>query len=246
MLNDRLDAIAARLLAARREGVRIALAASEVPQDFEQGFAIQDRVVAALASAVIGWKVMPVANGPVIYAPILQSGQVREGGTWTVVGGEPAGLELEIAFRLSRSVPPEAADAEILQAVAAAHVVFELCQSRIADPAKQPRHVMLADCIANAGIVIGSEIPDWRRRDLKARPGRLFVDGKVYVEGASLDPVAALLMLPAAMARRGRRLEAGQIVITGSLIGMNWLTGRHELKGVIDDCGEVAVTLAAA
>jgi len=24
------------------------------------------------------------------------------------------------------------------------------------------------------------------------------------------------------------------IVITGSLIGMNWLTGRHELEGIID------------
>ena len=48
------------------------------------------------------------------------------------------------------------------------------------------------------------------------------------------------------MARRGRGIEADQIVITGSLIGMNWLTGRHELKGVIEGCGEVGITLAAA
>jgi 2-keto-4-pentenoate hydratase len=246
MRNDRLDTIATRLLAARHQSARISLAASETPKDFEEGFAIQERVVAALASPVIGWKVMPVANGPVIYAPILQSGRVAEGGTWTVVGGEPAGLELEIAFRFDRSVAPDATEGEILAAVAAAHVVFELCQSRIADPGKQPRHVMLADSIANAGIAVGSEIPAWRTQDLKARPGRLLVDGRVHVEGASVDPVAALLMLLPAMARRGRRLEAGHIVITGSLIGMNWLTGRHDLKGVIDGCGEVAIALAAA
>jgi 2-keto-4-pentenoate hydratase len=134
----------------------------------------------------------------------------------------------------------------VLDAVAAAHVVFELCQSRIADPGKQPRHVMLADCIANAGIVVGPEIAGWRSQDLKARPGRLLVDGKVHVEGKSVDPIGALQMLPPALTARGKSLAAGQIVITGSLIGMNWLTGRHELKGVIDDLGEVAIQLAAA
>jgi hypothetical protein len=27
---------------------------------------------------------------------------------------------------------------------------------------------------------------------------------------------------------------------------MNWLVGRHDLKGIIDGCGEVAMTLLAA
>ncbi len=246
MPNERLPGIAARLLAARRQGARISLSVAEMPRDFEEGFAIQERIVPELASAIIGWKVMPVANGPVIYAPILQSGRVEANGTWTVVGSEPAGLELEIAFRFGRAVAPDASPEQVLDAVAAAHVVFELCQSRIAEPATLPRHVQLADCIANAGIVVGAEIAGWRDKDLSGRPGRLLVDGKLHAEGKSLDPVAALLLLPPAMARRGRRIEPDQIVITGSLIGMNWLTGRHQLKGVIEGCGEVAITLAAA
>jgi 2-keto-4-pentenoate hydratase len=134
----------------------------------------------------------------------------------------------------------------VLDAVAAAHVVFELCQSRLTDPGKQPRHVMLADCIANAGIVVGPEIAGWRNEELKARPGRLLVDGKVHMEGKSVDPIDALQMLPPALSARGKRLVAGEIVITGSLIGMNWLTGRHALMGVIDGLREVAVGLAAA
>jgi 2-keto-4-pentenoate hydratase len=246
MSSDRLGAIADRLVAARRQGARIALAGPDVPKDYEEGFAIQDKVVAALGSPVIGWKVMEVPAGPVIFAAILQSGRVIPGGTWNVVGKEPAGIELEIAFRMGRDVPAGASAAQVLDAVAAAHVVFELCQSRLADPGKQPRHVMLADCIANAGIVIGPEIADWRGQDLKARPGRLLVDGKAHVEGKSVDPIGALQLLPPAMAARGKKLGSGQIVITGSLIGMNWLTGRHALKGVIDGCGEVAIGLAAA
>ena len=53
-------------------------------------------------------------------------------------------------------------------------------------------------------------------------------------------------MLPPALAARGKALSAGQIVITGSLIGMNWLTGRHDLKGIIAGLGDVAIKLAAA
>jgi 2-keto-4-pentenoate hydratase len=246
MSQDRLAAVADRLVAARRQGARVALAGGDAPADFEEGFAIQDKVVAALASPVIGWKVMAVPQGPVIFAPILQSGRVAAGGTWEVVGREPAGIELEIAFRLGRDVAPDATPAQVLDAVAGAHTVFELCQSRIAEPAKQPRHVMLADCIANAGLVVGPEIAGWRSQNLKERAGRLLVDGKVHVEGKSADPIAALQMLLPALAPRGKSLAAGQIVITGSLIGMNWLTGRHELKGVIDDLGEVAIQLAAA
>jgi 2-keto-4-pentenoate hydratase len=246
MSEDRLAAIADRIVAARRQGARIALGAAEVPSGFEEGFAIQDKVVAALDSSVIGWKVMAVPDGPVIFAPILQSGCVPAGGTWKIAGKEPAGIELEIAFRLGRNVPAGASPQQVLDAVETAHVVFELCQSRLADPGKQPRHVMLADCIANAGLVVGPEIPGWRSENLKERAGRLLVDRKVHVEGKSADPTGALLMLPPALAARGKRLAAGQIVITGSLIGMNWLTGRHDLRGVIDGAGEVAIGLAAA
>ena len=246
MAKDRLSSICDRLVAARREGARIPLVGADAPVDYEEGFAIQDRVVAALNSPTVGWKVMPVPQGPVIFAPILQSGRVPAGGTWEVVGREPAGIELEIAFRLGRDVPAEAAPEEVIAAVESAHVVFELCQSRIADPGSQPRHVVLADCIANAGLVVGSEILAWRTQDLRARAGRLLVDGKLYVEGKSVDPLAALQLLAPAMTARGKSLAAGQIIITGSLIGMNWLTGNRELKGIIDGLGEVAIRLAAA
>lgn len=246
MSQQRLAAIAERIVTARRQGARIALGATELPGDFEEGFAIQDLVVAALAAPPAGWKVMPVANGPVIFAPILQTGVVSPGGTWSVVGKQAAGIELEIAFKFGRDMPPGATPQQVLDAVASAHVVFELCQSRLADPGNLPRHVMLADCIANAGLVVGPEIAGWRTLELKEKPGRLLVDGKMHVEGKSVDPVGALQLLLPALSPRGKRLTAGQVVITGSLIGMNWLTGRHDLKGVIDGLGEVAIGLAAA
>lgn len=245
MGQDRLSAIAERLVSARRQGARIELGTAETPEDFEEGFAIQDKVVAALGSPVIGWKVMQVPNGPVIFAPILRSGRVEAGATWTVTGKHPAGIELEIAFRIGRDLPAGATSQQVLDAVDGAFVVFELCQSRLAEPGTHPRHVVLADCISNTGIVAGDEIAGWRTLSLKERAGRLLVDGRVHVEGRSSDPVAALEILPPAMAARGKHLAAGDLVITGSLIGINWLTGRHALEGTIEGLGSVAIKLAA-
>ncbi|MGD9806088.1 MAG: 2-keto-4-pentenoate hydratase [Hyphomicrobiaceae bacterium] len=243
MPNDRLDAIAKRLAEARRQGARIAL--EDAPRDYDEGFAVQDRVVAMLGEPVVGWKVIEVPNGPVVFAPLLAGGLLPVNQTWRVAGEEPAGIELEIAYRMGRDVTGDATQSQLLDAVASAHVVFELCQSRISDPANVPRHIGIADCISNSGIVVGSQISGWRDKDLKAIPGRLYVDDKVRIEGKSVDPVRALTVLAPALAAHGKALKAGHVVITGSLIGMNWLTGHHTIRGEIDGCGDVAGAVAA-
>jgi 2-oxo-3-hexenedioate decarboxylase/2-keto-4-pentenoate hydratase len=244
MPDDRLNAIAERLTSARRAGARIAL--DDSPRDYEEAFQVQDRIAANLGEAVVGWKVNELPDGSAAFAPILSSGVVPPNGTWNVAGREPAGIELEIAFRMGRDVPGDATEDEILDAVASAHVVFELCQSRLAKPETVPRHVALADFISNAGIVVGETFTGWRERPLQAVPGRLFVDGRLHIEGKSADPLRALSVLPSGLAARGKTLRAGHIVITGSLIGMKWLTGRHTARGDIDGCGSVVAAVAAA
>lgn len=243
MTEERLNAIASRIASARRQGARITL--DDPPRDFEEGFAVQNSVVAMLGEPVIGWKVIEVPSGPVIFAPLLAGGQVPAGGTWQVSGGNPAGIELEIAFRMAGDVPATATPEQIVDAVGSAHVVFELCQSRVQAPEPVPRHLMLADCILNSGIVVGAEFKDWRKRDLRGIPGRLIVDGKVHKEGKSVDPIRALHVLAPALAAHGKALKAGHIVITGSLIGMNWLEGQRALRGEIDGCGLVEARLDA-
>ena len=243
MSDQRIETLANRLAEARRAGARIELA--DPPHDYEEGFAVQDRVVALLGEPVMGWKVIEVPGGPVVFAPLLAGGQVPASGSWQPKGHEPAGIELEIAFRMARDVPGNATPDQILDAIGSAHVVFELCQARIRNPEKLPRHVALADCILNAGIVVGAEFGGWRGRDLKGIPGRLLVDGKPHVEGKSVDPIRAIQVLPAALASRGKALRSGQVVITGSLIGMNWLTRRHAIRGEIDGCGTVEAHVAA-
>jgi 2-keto-4-pentenoate hydratase len=244
MTDSRIETIARQLADARRAGSRIALA--DAPRDFDDGFAVQDRVVAMLGEPVIGWKVIEVPGGPVIFAPLLAGGLLPGGATWQVHGGQPAGLELEIAFRMARDVPKGATGEAVLDCVGSAHVVFELCQCRRTEPASVPRHVGLADCISNSGVMIGDAFTGWRERDLKAVPGQFMVDGKLHIEGQSVDPIRALEVLAPALEAHGKALQAGHIVITGSLIGMNWLTGSHTLEGKIDGCGSVRGRVSTA
>ncbi len=243
-MTDRIAAAARDLTAARRAGRRIRLA--DPPRDIEEAFAVQDRVVAELGEPVIGWKMNELPQGVVVFAPVLAGGLVPAGGTWTVPGSEPAGIELEIAFRMARDVPPGADAATVLDCIGSAHVVFELCQSRNADPDQVPRHVALADCILNSGIVVGPSFGGWRDRELKGIGGRLLVDGQLLKDGRSVDPIREISVLPAALEARGKSLRAGHVVITGSLIGINWLNGRRALRGEIDGCGVVEANVAAA
>ena len=240
---DTMSAFAEHIVAARRKGARVAVPA-DAPRTHDDAFAAQDQSVSALDSPAIGWKVIELPSKEVIFAPLLASGIVPPGGTWKAAGGEPAGIELVIAFHMGADVAPGATAEQIMAAIASAHVVFELCQSRFKDPDSLTQEIKLADCILNAGLVLGPKF-DWSKRDLRNISGRLLVDGKLHKEGKSVDPVRAIQVLAPAMAKRGRKLAKGQTVITGSLIGMNWLTGRHQLNGLIDGCGEVAISLEA-
>ncbi len=244
MSTDKMSGFAEHIVAARRKGARFAVPAAEAPRSLEEAFVAQDKAVAALASPAIGWKVIELPSKEVIFAPLLASGVVPPGGTWKVAGGEPAGIELEIAFHMGADVAPGASAEQIMAAIESAHVVFELCQSRFKDPDSLSQEIKLADCILNAGLVLGPKF-DWSKKDLRNISGRLLVDGKLHKEGKSVDPVRAIQVLAPAMAKRGKKLAKGQTVITGSLIGMNWLTGKHQLRGVIDGCGEVAISLEA-
>jgi 2-keto-4-pentenoate hydratase len=52
-------------------------------------------------------------------------------------------------------------------------------------------------------------------------------------------------VLAPALTARGKALEAGHVVITGSLIGMNWLTGHRAIRGEIEGFGAVDANVEA-
>jgi 2-keto-4-pentenoate hydratase len=216
-------AIAAALTAARAGGDPVSPHAP--PPDLATAYAVQ-AAVAAAHGGIAGWKGGPADPAAARASPIL-AGQVRPsparfaGAAMRIIG-----VEAEIAFVMARGFaagPAPGADA-VLDAVAAAHVAIEVCDTRIepwrdADPLWK-----LADCQSNLGLVLGDAIPGWRTHDFAAQHARLHADGALIGGRDDLppsgDPRSVLVAVVQHLVERREGIRPGAAVTTGSWTGM--------------------------
>jgi 2-keto-4-pentenoate hydratase len=131
-------------------------------------------------------------------------------------------LECEVALILGREldgavgVSPEAAAA----AVATCHIACELVDNRYGDPSATGAPSLIADDWFNVSFVLGSASPNWRALDLKNLHGTIQIDG-IIATGHSAnvpDAITSLCWLAGKLAQSGRKLDAGEIVMTGSVV----------------------------
>ncbi len=152
-----------------------------------------------------------------------------------------AGLEFEIAVRLARDLVPAGrvlGPAEVAEAVDAVCPAFEIIDDRHADYGNLEILSLIADNAWNAGIVLGDFVRPWP--DLAAIEGIVSADGKVVDRGFGRDvlghPFHSVAWLAAHLARRGTKLRAGDIVMTGSLALTKFpdrtCTYRFDLSGL--------------
>src|SRR5262249_13523806 len=105
----------------------------------------------------------------------------------------------------------------VAPAVAAALPAFELIEDRKADYARTEALSLIVENCWNGGVVTATP-KHLRLDDLLGITGRLTLGGKLVGEGDAEDSCATLAWLANHVAERGRDLNAGMIVITGSVI----------------------------
>ena len=136
-------------------------------------------------------------------------------------------IEAEIAFLMKRPVSGGATRGEVLAATARVAPSLEILDTRILrrDPATGvPRRVVdtISDNAANAGIVLGSERHRPESVDLRWVGVIVKRDGEVEETGLGAavldDPVNGVVWLANRLANSGQRIQAGDIVLTGSFI----------------------------
>lgn len=181
-------------------------------------------MVAALSDAIGGWKIG--AGSPdetPLYAPIPAEGIHASGVTLSIADFPTALIEAEIAFRLRRDLPPRSAPYDAATVAAAVEMLpaLEIYRSRFHDPnaASQPEN--LADCLANAGLVVGDPAAGSVQDPTPSWDIDLVIDGGTR-EGRALrhpvgDPRRLVVWLANELAGRGEMLRAGQVVTTGAL-----------------------------
>ncbi len=155
--------------------------------------------------------------------------------------------EFELAVRVGRTLAKkstpwtrEEVRAEVMEAMAA----YELIEDRNAVYKETKPTTLIADNAWNAGIVLGKPIALARSVELDGIAGRLSKPSGAR-EGKTDDPMGALAWVANLAADRGRPLQAGQVVITGSVIPTLPMAAGERFVFELDGIGTVEMTGAA-
>ena len=241
------DPLVAQLLAARNGGAKLPASAGE-GLTRARVFAVQHAVAARLGS-VGGFKVACPPDAPIVIAPIMARDIYQTPAEIAVPAGEELGIELEYAFRLiARPPDPNVPDFEPrLRAAVELLPAFELVQSRLADPKGAGVALKMLDNQLNGAVVLGAPRRDWEGIDVTRAEARLVLGGETLLDGAARvpggDAFATLCELARALGGHCGGLQLGQVVITGSLNGLPWITPPTTAEGHISGLSEVAMTL---
>jgi len=162
------------------------------------------------------------------------------------------GIETEIALRLGDDMPPGSAGGSwrdrVAGAVESCIAAIELLEDLHHDYKRLSAPAMVAGNVWNAGIVIGAPVVDWRRLDLAQLTARLSINGREIGQGKGGDvmgnPLNALAWLAEVRAAARTPLRRGAIVMTGSMVPIQFLSAGDRAVVEVEGLGiaELVVT----
>jgi 2-keto-4-pentenoate hydratase len=156
-------------------------------------------------------------------------------------------VECELAVRMAKTLPKKEAPytrEEVRAAIGAIMPAFELIEDRKAVYKECKAYTLIADNAWNGGIVLGAPVTVPVEKDLNGLKGKLDT-GKETREGLTDDPMGALAWLATLAAGRNRPLQAGMVVITGSLIPTLPIDVGQRFAFEIEGLGKVEMTATA-
>lgn len=253
-----VEAVADALRVAELRGLPIAPVSSTWPGlTVEDAYAIQSanvRCRLAAGGRVVGHKIgltseamqqMLGVDEP-DYGRLFEDCVLRSGVELAYDGLIAPRIEPEIAFVLAHDLRgPDVTPAQALAATAYVVPALEVIDSRIAD-----WKITLVDTVADnascARVVLGERRTAPADVAMAAVMAQLRVDGRVVQEGAGAavlgHPATAVAWLANAVARFGVALEAGQVILPGSLTAAVPIEAGNHVEADFGDLGAVEVT----
>ena len=241
---ERLSAAAVLLIAARRDGARIALGPCR-PGTLVDAEAIQRATRAALGDRACGWKLGRLGQ---VYSAPMPADAMREDDNGTAVLPAGTSIELELALRFRTALAPHVlADIgpDDWPDLADLVPLFEFVRTRLAPESGPGPLDKIADCVSNHLAVVGQPTGPWRWDALDgAIAARLAADDAVIAQHDGRHPSAPLLPLLDAWRERCRRdrhaVLAGDVVTLGSLTGVLPVPpGRVAFVGIVAGHGQI-------
>lgn len=234
------DLAAADLVDAEQSRRQIGLLTLRHPDmDMDDAYEIQKRIAArklAEGRSVIGWKIgltskamQAALNIDIPDSGILFDDMLFDSGS-TIPRDrfiQPR-IEAEIAFVLKREIgSQDISRDEVLAATDYVSPCLEILDTRIVRTDKttgQARKIFdtISDNAANAGLVMGTARHEPHAFDLRRVGAIVMKNGEVEETGLGAgvlnDPVESVVWLARRMHAYGQKMEAGQVVLSGSFI----------------------------
>jgi 2-keto-4-pentenoate hydratase len=221
----------------------------------DAAYLCQDEAIALWPDEVVGWKVgwigedqQRVYREERVVGPIFRNTvhiiRLDEEIEFPVYRGGFAAVEAEYVFRISADAPADKfswTDAEAADMVGALHIGVEPASSPLATINELGPAVVVSDFGNNAGLLLGPEVADWRRRIADGMTCETFIDGRSVGKGGTArlpkGPIGALAFALMRCARRGRPLRAGCLVSTGAASGIHDILPGQSATLVFDGVG---------
>ncbi len=201
------------------------------PQTLADGYAVQERLLQLLGTPTTGY-LLGLTNEYMqknfnvdapYYARILKPNLHRSPKRFGAKELLTRGLECEVAFRMTRDLPPRGKPYtmdEVADAVASMHPSIEVVNGHFENWLDLPMPIVLADNGTDGPLVCGEGTSDWRCIDRLNLPVALSVNGKIAAEGKGAnalgDPLKALTWLANALNTKGIGIKAGETINTGT------------------------------
>ena len=237
-----LLAIATSFVAARRAGRAVPGFPGDVPTTLERGYEIQELAIGLWGDAIVGWKVGKVPDelvaglgqtrvvGPIFRGGLWQADAAGRNGAPVFVGGFAA-VEAEFVFELLEDAPPGKHDwslAEVRRLKGRMRIGVEMAGSPLATINVLGPPAVASDFGNNNGLILGEPLADWGEFADAAYVCETYVDGELVGRGSAASvpggPMESVRFLLEHVARRGRPLQAGQLVSTGAATGIHDIT----------------------
>jgi 2-keto-4-pentenoate hydratase len=243
------------LAAARREGTYADIDWTGVT-DTMSAMAVQAAAVSAYGGRHIGYKIGATSQaaqalvgckGP-FYGPMSSIDSHFDGGTVAWMD-HYRGVECEFAFTMARDYPApgETIDRQSLETAIADCLIALEVVGRRTDGEGMPQYPgIIADFAATCAFVAGPGVANWTEIDLATVTVHGLINGNLTNEGSGAavlgHPLNALTWLAEALAADGGRLLAGDIVSTGTTLGIVIPQPGATITGDFGDLGTVSLT----
>jgi len=156
------------------------------------------------------------------------------------------GFETELCMRLGRDFDGPATVEEVREGVSVIHPAFEVIETR--GDAVSQMALALADNAQQRSVILGKSCP-LGDLDLERVEAQVFLNGQEVARGLGAavlgNPLQSIAWLAGKLPDYGRRLRAGDIVMTGSFVRQFPLAPGDRARAVFSGVGEVELGMAA-